>query len=816
MTLQSEQIRILHIITGLSTGGAEMMMAKLLSATHQRCCQVVVSLKDEGTLGAQVKELGVPVHTLRLRPALPSPFRLFHLLSIIRQFRPDLIQGWMHHGNVIASFASRFSPHHPPVVWDVQQSIRRVSDFGPLTAMVIRLGAIISRSPAKIVYVSQTGAKQHDALGYHAETRVIIPNGVDCETFHPNEEARRQVRAELGIAPEQILVGLVARYHAMKDHTGFLTAAAQLVHRYRQIRFLLVGEGVTMGQPALYKLISQHHLQDNVFLLGERHDTPRLTPALDIACSASAWGEAFSVAIGEAMACGVPCVVTDVGDNAFLVGDTGLSIPPGNPEVLAQAIGQLVDAGLQRRRELGAAARRRMETEFSLPVIAAQYEQLYQEVALKRRATAGISAGASRARSIQRPEEKSQQLPDTGISKHHTLPAVESAETTRILHVITDLSTGGTEMMLLKLLSSTCQRYRHVVVSVKDEGTIGPRIGDLGIPVHSLGIHPTVFNPFRVISIKPIVREFRPHLIQGWLYLGNLMASLAGNFLGNGVPVLWNIRQSLDDMGAYRWTTSAVLRVGAFLSQRPTALIYNSMNGARDHEAFGFHNKKEVLIPNGFDCDVFRPDALARKQIRDELGVGNGTLLVGLVARYDPIKDHQNFFQAAGLVARTHPDVRFVLVGKGLTSTHPKVMRAIVTEGLSGKVFLLGERLDVERVTCAFDVACSASWSEGFSNTVGEAMACGVACVVTDVGDSAYLVGDTGLVVPPRAPELLAEALSKLIDAGPDYRHHSGDAARKRIQAEFSLAAIIHRYADLYGESIMRSKNQEPRVLDLR
>lgn len=809
MTLQSEQIRVLHIITGLSTGGAEMMMAKLLSATHQKCCQAVVSLKDEGTLGARVKELGVPVHPLRLHPTLPSPFRLFHLLSIIHQFRPDVIQGWMHHGNVIATFASRFSRQHPPVVWDVQQSIRRVSDFGPLTAMVIRLGAIISRNPAKIVYVSQTGANQHETLGYHAENRVIIPNGVDCETFHPNEEARRQVRADLGIAPEHVLVGLVARYHAMKDHAGFLTAAAQVVRRYPSVRFLLVGEGVTLEQPALHKLILSLGLQDYVLLLGERRDTPRLTAALDIACSASAWGEAFSVAISEAMACGVPCVVTDVGDNAFLVGDTGLSIPPSNPEALAQAISRLLDVGFQSRRELGKSARQRMETEFSLPVIAARYEELYHQVSLKRRALARVSAEVQTGSSSQELEKKSSQPPDTGSGKHSTAPIVEITDTTRILHVITDLSTGGTEMMLLKLLTSTRQRYHHTVVSVKNQGTIGPRIRDLGIGVYSLGIQPTIFNPLRVFSMRPIVRDFRPHLIQGWLYLGNLMASLAGSFLGNGAPVLWNIRQSLDDIGAYRWTTSAVIRAGAFLSGRPTALIYNSMNGAKDHETFGFHNKKQVLIPNGFDCEVFRPDAVARKQIRDELGVGNETVLVGLVARYDPIKDHQNFFRAAGLVARTHPDVRFVLVGKGLTEAQPKVMRAITTEGLLGRFFLLGERLEVERVTCALDVACSASWSEGFSNTVGEAMACGVPCVVTDVGDSAYLVGDTGLVVAPRKPKELANALCNLIDAGPNYRRECGGAARRRIQAEFSLEAIIHRYANLYRESIMTSNSQE-------
>jgi glycosyltransferase involved in cell wall biosynthesis len=207
----------------------------------------------------------------------------------------------------------------------------------------------------------------------------VISNGFDCDIFRPDEHTRCGIREQLGLESTSILVGMVSRLHPMKDHSGFLQAASLVFRLHPESRFLLVGKGLADGEPALTKLIKQLNLTGRVLLLGERTDTPRFTAALDIACSSSAWGEGFSNAIGEAMACGVPCVVTDVGDSAYLVRDTGVTVPPRNPDALAHAIGKLIDAGPAKRKELGMAARRRIESEFSLPKIARRYEDLYKE-----------------------------------------------------------------------------------------------------------------------------------------------------------------------------------------------------------------------------------------------------------------------------------------------------------------------------------------------------------------------------------------------------------------------------------------------------
>jgi glycosyltransferase involved in cell wall biosynthesis len=798
VTLPSSKIRILHVTTGLSTGGAEMMLYKFLSATRDKHPQAVLSLKDTGTIGPRIRDLGVPVYALDLNPALPDPSRVFRLRNLVRSFRPDLIQGWMYHGNVVANLAATFADSHPPVVWDVQQSVRRVWDYGIPTGMVILLGAKLSRKPAKIVYVSRTGARQHAALGYCEEKEIVIPNGVDCETFHPDDQVRQQVRAELGIGPENVLIGLVARYHPMKDHAGFLAAAGHLLKTHPSARLALIGKGVK-DQPAIEKQVRALGIQDYVLRLGERRDTPRLTVAMDIACSASAWGEALSVALGEAMACGVPCAVTDVGDSAYLVGDTGISVPPSDPKALAAAMARLIDAGVEHRRKFGVSARQRIEREFSLPAVSQRYEELYWEL-LSSKAVRTSSAGKTGTESGKPNDKRSPVSPLSNGARPGG--AGGSSSKLRVLHVITDLEVGGAQMMLLKLLEATHVRHSQAVVSLKREGPLAGRIEELGASVYALGIRSSATNVLRAVSIRSAVRQFQPHLIQGWMYHGNLGASLAGTLSSERVPILWNIRQSLEDIRAYRFKTAFVIKLGALLSKHPAAIIYNSRSGAKHHEGSGFRNAREIMIPNGFDCDRFRPDEEARNRVRGELGIADGAVLVGLVARFDPIKGHRAFLRAAGVVSRMHGNARFVLIGKGVTEEEPEIRNAIAEEQLAGRVLLLGERLDVEQITCALDIACSASWSEGFSNAIGEAMCCGVPCVVTDVGDSAFLVKDTGVAVskstPDDAVEGMATAIHKLIAAGPEYRRRLGMAARRRIESEFSLESVADRYADLY------------------
>jgi glycosyltransferase involved in cell wall biosynthesis len=378
---------VLHIITGLSTGGAERMLCNLLSRINRmRFESVVVSLMERGVLGDRIEALGIPVHTIGMKQGmLPTPAAIWRLIHIVRQLKPDLIQGWMYHGNLAAQFVSVFS-QQIPVLWGIHHSISSLTSEKKMSIAIIKLGARLSKFTSHIVFVSQTSKLQHEALGYCSKNSCLIPNGFDTSLFTPSSEAKLTIRSELGLPVNTLLVGLIGRYHPMKDHANFIQAAALLSKDRPDIHFLLAGTEVNRENQILHQLIQELGLFNHMHLLGERSDMPRVTAALDIASSSSAYGEAFPLVVGEAMSCSVPCVVTDVGDSGWIVSNTGRVVPPRDPEALANAWKELIDLGSEGRETLGRAARERIIEHFALDSVVAQYETLYENVLVKTRA----------------------------------------------------------------------------------------------------------------------------------------------------------------------------------------------------------------------------------------------------------------------------------------------------------------------------------------------------------------------------------------------------------------------------------------------
>lgn len=372
---------ILHVITDLGVGGAEAMLLKLVKFhDRKQFTHAVISLMDIGAIGERLQAEGIDVYALGCQRGLPSWRAIRRLVELTKQLRPDVIQGWMYHGNLAAWLARRFSPGRLPLVWGIRQSLDKFGDEKWLTRAVILANALLSRRVDAVVYNAQRSRAQHAAIGISGRSVQVITNGFDTHLFSPSATDRMAVRQELQIAGDARLVGLVGRFHPMKDHHGFLQAAAEIVRKHREVHFLLVGEGIDWNNPALARWIEQHGLAAHVHLLGHRQDIPRLMAALDIAVSASARNEGFANVIGEAMSCAVPCVVTDVGDSAWIVGDTGKVVPPGNPQKLAEALCKLVAMDLEKRQQLGALSRKRAIAEFSIEQAVTRFEALYSSL----------------------------------------------------------------------------------------------------------------------------------------------------------------------------------------------------------------------------------------------------------------------------------------------------------------------------------------------------------------------------------------------------------------------------------------------------
>ncbi len=375
-------MKIVHIITGLNTGGAEVMLRELLRhCPRPEFDSQVISLTDIGPIGQSIRDLGFKVSSLRMRPQLPDPGALWRLSRRLKRLKPDVVQTWLYHGDLIGGLAARLAGIDA-LAWGIHISQLDAPQSKKSTLATVKAGALLSPFvPKRIVCCAQSALELHERIGYDARKMQVIPNGFDLREFKPDAAARASVRSELNVPLDAALVGLIGRFHPQKDHENFLRAARIVAQSNAQTRFVLIGAGSQWSNVELSGRIESAGLKARFHLLGRRDDMPRLSAALDILALSSSYGEAFPLVVGQAMACEVPCAVTDVGDSADLVGDTGRVVAPRDPQALAQAISELLDLGLEGRRELGKRARRRIEERFLIQSVAARYHELYRELA---------------------------------------------------------------------------------------------------------------------------------------------------------------------------------------------------------------------------------------------------------------------------------------------------------------------------------------------------------------------------------------------------------------------------------------------------
>jgi len=366
-------VRIVHIITDLDTGGAEIMLYKLLSSLHDEALNSsVISLMGRGKITERIEALGVKVETLNLgQGERPSWQTIKKLRQIMRASNPDIVQGWMYHGNIAATVAVfLFDPmcRKVKLFWNVRQTLYDINSEKMQTRWLIVLGRWLSFFPHSIIYNSNLSVEQHCNVGFSVKNTKIIPNGFDLQKFRPDKNRRQQLREELRIADNVLLVGHISRLHPMKDHATLLRAIDRVVDSLsstsgrQEVLFLLIGHGVT----------SELSKNPAIRFLGERTDIPRIMSALDIVVSSSAWGEGFPNVIGEAMASEVPCVVTDVGDSAYIVGKYGRVCSVGDDQCIASSLLQLIE-NKQERKTAGKQARKRIKENYSIDKIKKEY-----------------------------------------------------------------------------------------------------------------------------------------------------------------------------------------------------------------------------------------------------------------------------------------------------------------------------------------------------------------------------------------------------------------------------------------------------------
>lgn len=366
-------LKVLHIIPGLPTGGAERMLVSILAASNrERFSHYVVSLMDKGTQGDRIEELGIPLHALYMSPGCPSILGWMRLRNLVGMIQPNVIHGWMYNGAI----ASLCALSGQPVIAGIHHSLDDISNEKRTTRLAIHVLRMVSDKPERVLYCSQTSRSQHEEIGFSSTNGSVIPNGFDCERFGPDEHGGMLKRKELGIPNGAFVVGHIARHHPVKDHETCLHAAGRLINMYAHVHFIMVGDNVTTSNLELGNAVAELDLDGNVHMLGERQDIPELLNSCDLLISSSR-AEAFPIVLGEAMACAVPCVATDVGDSRYIIGDSGAVVPKEDDRALAESVAQflLMDSETLSRR--GKRARERIVSKFSLESVVRAHEELY-------------------------------------------------------------------------------------------------------------------------------------------------------------------------------------------------------------------------------------------------------------------------------------------------------------------------------------------------------------------------------------------------------------------------------------------------------
>ena len=357
--------KILYVITHLWVGGAEATLTRLVTAERKIADEItVVALRPGGPHADRMRAGGVNVVELNFGSLFGVPAGLYRLARLIARTRPEIVQGWMYHGDLAALVGLALSGRRRAtrLGWAIRGSDIDFSRYSLQLRLVVKACALLSRQPDLITANSAAGLKVHLGYGYRPRRAEIIPNGIDTRRFRPDPDLRAAVRRELGIPAPAIVLAHVARVNPMKDHQVFLAAMAELP----DLQALLIGADTEHLPP-----------QPNTLRLGRRDDVERLLPAADFVVSSSAFGEGFSNALAEGMACGLPAISTDVGDAAIIVGDTGAIVPPRDPQALASAIRELASEGRKTYGERSRRARARIVEQFSLERSVSRWSESY-------------------------------------------------------------------------------------------------------------------------------------------------------------------------------------------------------------------------------------------------------------------------------------------------------------------------------------------------------------------------------------------------------------------------------------------------------
>jgi glycosyltransferase involved in cell wall biosynthesis len=759
--MTTRPLRVLNVVPDLHIGGAERHLTTLLPRLDRtRFAPSVVCIGEPGALFVELGPAGVPARALH-RTKRQAVAALVDLVREMRRTRPDVVVVRGYNAEGLGRVAAALARVPRVVVWvhnyrdeEPRGRLRRVAD-----RVLDRVtDAYFGVAHAQVEYLIRD-------LGHPPEKVQIIHNGVDVRRFVPVAGRDPVLAAELGVGPDDPVVGIFAALRPEKDHSSLLRAFRQVLDEEPEARLLIVGDGTQRA--VLEKLAAELGVAGQVVFAGARPDVPALLGLVDVVVLSS-YTECFPMAVLEAMACGVPVVCSAVGGIPEMVEDgvTGRLVPPRDPAALADGLRSLLH-DRDRARRFGAAARAAVEARFGL-------------AASVRGAEAALERTAGRTRSPHRP--------------------------VRLTLVLDVADVGGAEVVLLDTL-------RHL-----DRDLVLPKVvclreaGELAADFRAAGVDVEVLDRsgrYDLSTLPRLVRLLRSdrtdvvlvtHHHRAALAIGRLAARLGG---AHSVVAVHDM--DLTSVGHRCLPRSAVETL--FFSDALLLLAPSQGDYLHREEGVGrfpWRRTREVVVPNGIRIPAV-PDPATRHQVRTELGYQDADVVVGIVAQLRPQKAHEVLFNAMARLVTTLPELRLLVVGGGARETE---LRELADQlGIAERTRFTGIRRDVPRLLAGLDISCLSSVHEGVPLTVLESMAAGLPVVATDCGALCDVVdeGVTGHLVPVGDVSALAARLRELV-RDPAQRRRMGGAGRARAERDFAIERTVDRLQQLLVPLIRKDR----------
>ena len=757
----SAPLHVVHVISGLGQGGAETVLHRLVTAPGQDNRHTVISMTDGGVFGERLRSEGITVLTLSMPSGRLSLSGLWRLYGLLRTLAPDVVQTWMYHADLIGGIVARLAGIKA-VSWGIRnsgQNLQKGSRIAKASAwLCTRLSGVV---PAVIVSCADDAAERHQQWGYRADRMLVIPNGYDLSRWQPDPAARTRLRTQWGLAEDTPLIGNVGRWNPLKDHANLLGAMALSLKSFPNLRCVLVGYEITDGNAALMALIDRFGLRDKVILLGMREDVPSIMNALDVHVLSSC-AEGFPNVVAEAMAVGVPNVVTDVGDAAKIVAAEGWVARPQDAAALSQAIDQAVAAlgtpEMSGRVERG---RERVRSLFSLETMVGAYQQVWMRLAQDFPARGGDQAAQRRLLIV---------VNNPAFFLSHRLP----------------------------LALGALQAGVEVHIATMDGPSI-PKIVGHGLHHHVIPMSRSGKNPIQELqttyALWRLYRRVRPAVVHAVtikpVLYGGIAARLAGvpAFIAavSGLGFIFTRQHPGFDF--VRWTATLLYRFA--LGHSNSRVIFQNSNDRDVLRKANVVRPEQVVLIRGSGVDLEHYKATPEPQ---------GAPVAIMVSRLLIDKGVREFV-AAARAAVGHPSgVRWVLAGspdKGNPATITE--SEILQWKQEGVVEFLGEQPNVAQLYQQSHIAVLPSYREGLPKSLLEAAACARAVVTTDVpGCRDAIEPDvTGILVPARDATALSLAVQRLATDA-DLRHRLGAAGRELAEREFDIRHVVKVHVDLY------------------